>query len=286
MIRRLGGVFDSRRLGYISTLCAARVPKEKITLLSNFLLKILGVTHNYLRNHYYNMWFTVIASSQGEVDQILSRVREVLDSGEVYSLPAIKVFKMRVDFHFEGDSSISQQVNSRNKYKVAYPWDGELLPVYELKEKDKSLVRTLQLNVPSSLRPFQDIAVKLELSEEQIITRINELLDARVIRRFGAVLRHQKVGYTTNAMGVWAVSEEKVEEAGKKMAMFREVSHCYQRFTLPDWPYNLFTMIHGHSAEQCKKTMEKVAQTTGLTQHSMLSSIAELKKTSMLYFVE
>ena len=286
IIRRLGGVFDSRRLGYYSTLCAARVPDEKIPLISDMLLDIVGVTHNYLRNHFYNMWFTLIAPSESEVNRILEKIRFALGSDDVYSLPAKRVFKICVDLKFKELSDQPQLGKSDNICMIHSQPEQEFLADVNLEENDKSLVRFLQENLPSSLRPFEDIAADVNMTEEQLIRRIRELFVARVIRRFGAVLRHQKAGYTANAMGVWIVPEKRVEEVGKKMAMVREVSHCYQRPTLPDWPYNLFTMIHGRSLQECELIMEKIARATELTEYQMLVSMVELKKTSMLYFTE
>lgn len=285
IIRRLGGVFDSHRLGYHSTLCAAKVPEEKIQQLAELLLKIPGVTHNYLRSHTYNMWFTLIAPSQDDVENILDQIRTVLGSSEVYSLPATRLFKIRVDFDFTGDLE-SDSLPDPEPFSPGSWSNGEKPKPYPVDEQDKELIRRLQENLPDSLTPFADIARELGWDEATVLERTRKFLNARLIRRFGAVLRHQKAGYTANAMGVWQVPEEKTEEAGKLMAAFREVSHIYQRPTLPDWPYSLFTMIHGRSIEECKVVMAKISETIGITTYNMLFSLKELKKSSMKYFIE
>ncbi len=287
IIRRLGGVFDSHRLGYQSTLCSAKVPEDKIEILRDMLMKVPGVTHNYLRNHQYNIWFTLIAPSQQEVDKILTRVKGLIGRDEVYSLPALRVFKINVnfDFHLE-DSKVSGMDYNSNPRKAALgAFDVRPSP-YPMEEKDKELVRGLQGDIPMSLTPFAEIAAELGWKEEDLLDRAKNLLENRVIRRFGAVLRHQKAGFTSNAMGVWQVPEEQVAEIGKVMADFREVSHCYQRPTLADWPYNLFTMVHGRSREECERVMKKIAEKTGINDYSMLFSIKELKKSSMQYYME
>ncbi|WP_425800566.1 Lrp/AsnC family transcriptional regulator [Desulfitobacterium sp. Sab5] len=286
IIRRLGGVFDSHRLGYHSTLCAAKVPQEKISDVAELLMETPGVTHNYLREHDYNMWFTLIAPSKEEVEQILNKVRSVLGSDQVYSLPAVRLFKISVDFNFKNKTEKSKpELRNIGLQKTPGAWRrGEQAVV--LSEQEKALVRVLQVDLPYSLTPFAEIAQMLQWTENEVLELTRSLLERGLIRRFGAVLRHQKAGFTANAMGVWPVPEDQAHEIGKKMSAFREVSHCYQRPTLPDWPYTLFTMIHGQSVEDCQNVMERISEETGIKEYRMLFSKAELKKSSMQYFME
>lgn len=285
IIRRIGGIFDSRNLGYVSTLCAAKVPQDKIKVMAEMSQGITEITHNYVRDHVYNMWFTVIASSQERLVQVLNQVRDVIGSTEAYSLPAIKIFKIGVIFDFKGKSVPypGQRLLPGSK-KSDHDLSGKYSQAYNLTEKDKALIRLLQTNLPHSLTPFADLAKELCLLEEEILSRIQNLLDLQVMRRLGAILYHYKAGFTSNAMGVWIVPEKRVDEVGKKMAEFREVSHCYQRPTLPDWPYNLFTMIHGHSNVECEQIMSRIAQATEIPDYQLLFSKTELKKSSMRYF--
>ena len=306
IIRRLGGVFDSYRLGYCSTLCAAKIPPEKIPALAELLNKIPGVTHNYQRNHEYNIWFTLIARSEAVVERIIQTVRTALGVAEVYSLPAIRLFKINVNFDFAdaeaededlevnagGDSgagSTGRQESSADSAAAGSPRGAGVpkntLP-YDLSAEDISLIQVIQGNLPDSPTPFTVLADKLNWPVEKLVAAAQNLLQAKVIRRFGAVLRHQKAGFVANAMGVWQVDLDKADEVGKIMAGFKEVSHCYQRPTLPDWPYNLFTMIHGKTIEDCGEVMKKISAATGINDYSMLFSIVELKKSSMQYFLE
>ncbi len=304
VIRRLGGVFDSRRLGYFSTLCTAKVPEDKVSLVAGLLAKIPGVTHNYVRNHAYNIWFTLIAISREQAENTLKGIREAAGI-EVFSLPATKVFKIRVDFDMsqekwleketeediEGDieEDIEEDVEIEEKVQAGSfgvnPQLGKT-PERGWQDEDRPLIRVLQKDLPHERAPFAALARQIDWSEEKVIKRTEALVRSAVIRRFGAVLRHQKAGFVANAMGVWQVEEAKVLKVGEKMASFREVSHCYQRPTLSDWPYNLFTMIHGHTPENCQTIMEKIAGETGVTRYAMLFSQAELKKSSMEYFAE
>lgn len=277
VIRRIGGIFDSRSLGYVSTLCAAELPEAKIPILAQLMQGITEITHNYLRNHpKYNLWFTIIAESQERLEEVLTIVQTALDSKKVYNLPAIEVFKIGVLFSL-GSESI---VTPNGGYSIP-----KQFPKYILTDKDKLLVKHLQEDLPTSLIPFSDLARELDMDERDVIANAQRLMDNSVMRRLGAILVHRKAGFTSNAMGVWIVPEEKVRETGAKMAEFQEVSHCYQRPVLPDWPYNLFTMIHGQSDQECQQIMANISEVTGVKDYALLFSYKELKKSSMRYFI-
>lgn len=153
-----------------------------------------------------------------------------------------------------------------------------------LTEQDKQIIRELQNGLPLVSRPFKLMADKLKLNEEDLIERIKYLKENGQIRRFGAAVRHQDLGFVANAMVVWDVPPDKVSEVGRSMAGFQEVSHCYQRPRYPGWPYNLFTVVHGQTREECTQIAERIARTTGMDRFRLLFSTAELKKSSMRYF--
>lgn len=153
-------------------------------------------------------------------------------------------------------------------------------------ELDKKIIRRLQEDLPLVKEPYQAIAAELNITEQELLNKIEEYLAKGIIRRFGAAIRHREAGYTANAMIVWNVDDSIAEELGKKMAQFPEVSHCYQRPKYPSWPYNLFTMVHGTNIEQCVKIAEKIAEKVLNNNYKLLFSTKELKKTSMKYFVD
>jgi len=283
IIRRIGGIFDSRNLGYVSTLCAARVPESKIPQLAELTQGITEITHNYLRNHFYNMWFTVIACSERRLQQIIDTVRTVLGSDEVYSLPAKKIFKIEVRLNFN-DGGLAPEAPAPTSFKQI----GRKTPVTKmaLTEQDKALIRLIQDNLPATLTPFASIAQELQRDEKEILDSLQKFLDGGILRRVVAILYHQKAGFISNAMGIWDVPEHRVDEVGYKIAGFAEVSHCYQRCSLPNFPYNLFTMIHGRSDAECRALMAKIAEKVNIKDYSLLFSQAELKKSSMRYFLE
>ncbi len=155
----------------------------------------------------------------------------------------------------------------------------------EITALDKKIMKHLQDNIPSSIHPYKDIADDVGISEEEVIAKIKLYKDKKWIRRFGATLRHQKAGFSANGMGVWKVPNPADRQPmGEIMASFREVSHCYERPSYEDWQYNLFTMIHGQSKEECEEVARRISEKTGIKEYTMLYSSREFKKSSMRYF--
>jgi DNA-binding Lrp family transcriptional regulator len=151
-------------------------------------------------------------------------------------------------------------------------------------ELDKKVISLIQGDLPVDPRPFAMLADQIGLTEDQFIARIKDLKERGIIRRFGATLRHQEAGFSSNAMVAWVVSDQRIDEAGKILADFREVTHCYQRSPQEDWPYNLYTMIHGNNRNQCFKIAERMSQSAGIDEYVLLFSEKEFRKTSMEYF--
>ena len=154
-----------------------------------------------------------------------------------------------------------------------------------LSDLEIKIVKELQAGLPLVERPYLVIARRLGLKEEELIAKIRDMIDRRLIRRFGAALKHQDLGYIANAMVVWEVPEEKAPAVGRIMAGFGQVSHCYQRPRRPGWPYTVFTVLHGHTREDCEKLAAKLAAAAGVSNYRLLFSTRELKKSSMKYFV-
>jgi len=151
-------------------------------------------------------------------------------------------------------------------------------------ERDKKVISVIQGDIPLDPRPFRVAAEKVGMGEEEFIDRVRRLKKQGIIRRFGATLRHQEAGFSSNAMVAWKVPEDKIGEVGPRMAGFREVTHCYHRRPQGQWPYNVYTMIHGATREQCHKIARRISETTGIRDYVLLFSEKEFKKTSMEYF--
>jgi DNA-binding Lrp family transcriptional regulator len=155
-----------------------------------------------------------------------------------------------------------------------------------LSDLEKSIIRELTGDLPVTSQPFAPIARQLGISQRRLLTIVKRLKDEGYIRRFGATLRHRNSGFAANAMVVWRVPDEKIEEMGRIMASYREVTHCYHRRPEGQWKYNLFTMIHGSGEEACRRVAEKISRETGIIDYQLLFSQRELKKTTMRYFYE
>ena len=153
-----------------------------------------------------------------------------------------------------------------------------------LTEIEKKVVAAIQDDIPVSRQPYAELAESLGLDEDQLLETLQSLCDRGIIRRYGATLRHQKTGFTANAMAAWEVAEDRIEEVGEKMASFRQVSHCYRRNPQKTWPYNLYTMIHANDEASCHETARQMAEAAGVETYTLLFSRRELKKTSMVYF--
>ncbi len=151
-------------------------------------------------------------------------------------------------------------------------------------EKNQQIIKFLQGDIPLQSHPLKNLAADLQLPEEEVLERIKDFQARGIMRRWGAVLRHQKAGYAYNAMVAWKVTPETADAAGETMAAFQEISHCYLREVSAAFGYNLFSMVHGRSAEELERTIERIAQMTGLTDYVILRSVRELKKVSMRFF--
>ncbi len=155
-----------------------------------------------------------------------------------------------------------------------------------LTELEKKVISSIQGDMPVTKNPYGQLADAIGITEDEFLATLQALSERGIIRRFGATLRHQKSGFTANAMIAWQADEKKVEEIGSKMADFKEVSHCYRRNPAPGWPYNLYTMVHAKSEEECYETAKSISSKTSVEKYSLLFSKKELKKTSMKYFTD
>jgi DNA-binding Lrp family transcriptional regulator len=146
---------------------------------------------------------------------------------------------------------------------------------------DRLLLKSTQDGIPIVSEPFLEISKEIGIPEDEVITRLERLVKNGVIRRFGASIGHRSIGITANAMCTWNVPDERVEEVGAIMAGFPEVTHCYERPRFPGWKYNLFTMVHAYSREECEKIAREISIATGIKDYGILFSEREFKKTGV-----
>jgi len=276
IIREVGPVFDLNRLGHTSTLCAAQAAPDCVENVAGFINAFPEVTHNYLRDHAFNIWFTLIASSPKRIDTILDRIRIVPGVLNVMSLPVQRTFKIDVFFRTSRGETADDDPREHRSSEEPAP--------DPLTSEDKRLVRVLSEAMPLTERPFAEIARQAGVSEDAAIERVHAWISSGVIRRFGARVDHRAVGYGANGMSVWKVSPEEAETAGRVMARQPEVSHCYLRAPRPGWEYNLYAMIHGQTEDEVRAVAERMAAESGLRDYAVLFSLREFKKSAPRYF--
>lgn len=155
-----------------------------------------------------------------------------------------------------------------------------------LDELDKRIIAIMQDDFPIIAEPYREIAEKIGIDEAELLRRLNSYRQSGQMRKLGAVLRHREVGYAANALCAWVVSDERLDEVGKKISRHPAVTHCYARISQPGWPYNFYTMVHAHTRGECKALAKELALEAGLEKYIMLFSTREWKKTSMHYFRE
>jgi len=280
IIRQVTPIFDTRALGYSSMLVAAKVDAENPWRAANIINAHPGVSHNYLRNHEFNIWFTIATEPDSPlgVEGTLEVLGRIAGAESIRQLPTLKLFKIRMDLEMEGDTdALSKAV------EVAPPAETERQPYDEF---DIAVIRATQGDMPVIEEPFAPAAEELGISQERLLAHLTEMQERRLLRRVAAILFHRRAGFSANGMGVWRVPDERIMELGPKMAAFRGISHCYQRPTYKDWPYSVFTMAHGRSKEECDSILDSIASQTGISDRATLYSSTEFKKIRLLYFTE
>jgi DNA-binding Lrp family transcriptional regulator len=287
VIRRIGPVFDSRRLGYTSTLVAARVPAERLAEVAERVNGLSGVTHNYERRGDYNLWFTLTARSEKEIARTLDALRR--ETGIAFQgLPALALYKIRAVFGAD-DATSGGRLRDRcglsavASAKAGDPPRRESQPA-ELDARQKRLVQAFQDGVEIEAEPFASVAERVGRPVEEVLSQIRAWIKTGLVRRFGAVVAHRRVGYRANGMAVFNLPADRVDEAGWALAERPEITHCYRRPPLPDFPYNLYAMVHGRSEEAVRTLVDRLAQEIGSADYALLFSTTEFKKSPMRYF--
>jgi DNA-binding Lrp family transcriptional regulator len=276
IIRQIGAIFDTRRLGYQSTLVAFHAKEGSLEAVAARITAHPGVSHNYARPHHYNLWFTLAVPPGQAVEDEIRRLAQQTGVDDWLNLPALRVFKLRTHFRLDGDGD-----------QVADAGSGATLQSREFVPADIPFVRALQQDLPLVSHPFAGTAALLGLSEKGLLDKARDLKAAGIMRRFSAVLRHRRVGYAANGMACWVVPESRREAVGRLAAGYAQVSHCYQRPAYPPrWPYSLFTMVHGKTEGEVESVIAEISRQTGLDRFQVLYSTREFKKERIRYFEE
>ena len=231
-----------------------------------------GVSHNYERDHEFNLWFTLAVPPGMELDEHIDRLHELTGAEATRMLPTLKMFKIEVRLDMETGVSNA---------------DGPAPPKVEippLTDEDIQAIRALQVDMPLVPQPFAEEASTVGMTEEELLRFGHKFVADGRMRRCAGILAHRRAGFLSNGMGVWKMPEEKAEELGYRIASFPQVTHCYQRPVYEDWPYRVFSMVHARTEEKVREVIEGISSETGLDEYDILFSTKEFKKTRVPYF--
>ena len=278
IIRQVTPIFDTRVLGYDSMLVAAKVDPEHPHRAASIVNSHPGVSHNYLRNHDFNMWFTIATEPDSKLglQGTLDVLAELTGAESVRQLPTLKLFKIRMDLEMEK--------GTRDLAAAGVAEDPIEPDPIELSDLDYAAIRALQGDMPVVPEPYAPAAAEIGIDQDELLAHLESMRERKALRRVAAILFHRRAGFSANGMGVWNVPEERIMEVAPLMASFRGISHCYQRPTYEDWPYSVFTMAHGRSKEECDAILDSIAEESGIADRRTLYSSTEFKKIRLLYF--
>ncbi|HEX5309479.1 MAG TPA: Lrp/AsnC family transcriptional regulator [Solirubrobacteraceae bacterium] len=280
IIRQVTPIFDTRALGYSSMLVAAKVDPERPHSAAQVINAHPGVSHNYLRNHEFNLWFTIATEPDSPLglEGTLQALAGEAGAESLRQLPTLKLFKIRMDLEMEGDTSALASAAV-----AADPIELERQP-YD--ERDIAVIQALQGDMPVVSEPYAAAAARLGMEQSAFLDHLAGMQERGLLRRVAAILYHRRAGFSANGMGVWQVPEQRIDEVGRQMAAVRGISHCYQRPTYQDWPYSVFTMAHGRSKQECDAILDSISEMTGIAERATLYSSTEFKKIRLLYFTD
>jgi len=280
IIREITPIFDTRALGYSSMLVAAKVDSEYPHRPAKIINSHPGVSHNYLRDHEFNLWFTIATPPDSVLglEGTLEVLQKLTGAESIRQLPTLTMFKINMNLEMEGDTDALAA-----KVEAVPPRELERQPYDDF---DVAVIRALQGPMEVVERPYDAAAAEVGLSTEEFLTYLETMIERKILRRVAAILFHRRAGFSANGMGVWKVDPADVPDTGGRMAAVRGISHCYERPTYEDWPYSVFTMAHGRSKEECDAVLQSIADEHDLhgSDRAVLYSSTEFKKIRLRYF--
>ena len=278
VLRQLSAIFDTRKLGYTSSLVAMEIEHDQLDHVASQINRHPGVSHNYERDHQFNLWFTLAVPPGADLNDELKKFNVLKGIKKVRMLPTLQLFKIGVKLDLVDDK----------KHEVAPTEEKKEITNIEFKptEQDKDFIRELQKDMEIIDEPFVKAAKNLGITEDEVFVKMKHYEDVGVMRRFAAILRHRQVGFTANGMIVWKVPEDRITSVGETLGSFPQVSHCYERPTYDDWPYNVFSMIHCKTHDEAYDVAKTIQDQIDVNEYKILFSSREFKKTRVEYFVE
>jgi DNA-binding Lrp family transcriptional regulator len=278
-VSRVGPVFRPNTVG-ASTLATMSVPAHRLEAVATAINEFPQVNHNYEREHTYNLWFVLTAENDRRLQQTLIKIQRQTGF-RVLSLPLLR------DYHI--DLGFRMQLSAQDEI---VPADDSSSDAKSIRQREclygsaEDLIEVIQAGLPLVPRPYQEVATRLGCSEQTVIRRLQEMIDVGIIKRLGVVVRHHELGYSANAMVVWDVADDQVDALGSQLGQQDCVTLCYQRpRRLPDWPYNLFCMVHGRHRQEVLHCIDQMTQGLGLEHvpHAVLFSGRRFRQRGALY---
>lgn len=277
IIRQVSAIFDTRALGYTSMLVAAKVPSEQLQAAADIVSEHPGVSHNYRRNHDFNLWYTVAVPPGGDLEAHVDALHRASGATSTRMLPTLKLFKIGVVLDMSGRSAANA--------KGGVSWSRPEEPPAPPDARERAGILLLQEDLPVEPEPFAKLASAAGQTVPELLAMADHLQQRGLMRRYSAVLHHRRAGFGANGMAVWMLPEGvDAAEIGPQLAAFSKISHCYERPTYEDWPYQVFTMIHGRSRDEVEEVVAAIQEETGLGEHATLYSTKEYKKIRLRYF--
>lgn len=279
VLRQVSPIFDTKALGYVSSLVAMRVPDERLKDAAEIVNAHPGVSHNYRRTHEFNMWFTIAVPPGSDLESHVAALHRIAGAESTRMLPTLRLFKIGVTLDMTGERALDHRSKPQYTHEQR-----EVAASHTLTARDIDVVRAVQGDLALERDPFAAPARELGVDVDALIAELEDLQRRGYLRRFAAILRHRKAGFGANGMAVWNVDADAVLGMGQTMAGYTAISHCYLRPQYADWKYNLFTMIHARKKEECEDFVKQLSEKHGLDDYAVLYSTTEYKKIRLAYF--
>jgi len=272
-LSRFGPLYNAERLGGSLVLAAMAVPETAFERVTGQVNALPEVAHNYRRDHWLNMWFVLATDSEQRMRAVIERI-EAETGLQVYAFPKEREFYLGLWFEIDADGRFTTR---------SIP-AGAAGGSHELDELDRRIIAETQAGLPVTHDPCEQVAEQVGCWPSELVARMDRMMEQGVIRRLGLVPNHYRLGFKGNGMTVWNIPDEQLAEAGARLGALDYVSHCYSRPRhLPDWPYNLFAMVHGRDRADVHDKLSEMEQVLQPYHrgHEVLFSSAVLKKTGM-----
>lgn len=298
IIRQISAIFDTRSLGYDSCLAAMQIRPDHLDEAADLVSEHPGVSHNYAREHPFNLWFTLAVPPGESLQAHLDCLNKLTRAISTRPFPTLRLFKIGLHLDMgsgdKGDPApLSAPASPAAESSVPSP-DAEAPPpavaspepppIAPITNDERRVILEIQKDLPLEAAPFDAMAAATRMPVHTFLGHLKQFGERGVMRRYAAVLHHRRAGFSANGMGVWVVPEERIEEVGRAFAERSEVSHCYRRPVYEDWPYNLFTMVHAQSEEDCERILREMSESAGIADYRILYSTKEYKKVRLKYF--